>query len=724
MNSVNGEKDLGRHTYSWCLLLTLLSISSARGEEDLFLSELPIIASASRLPQRLQDSPASVSVIDKAMIKAMGARDVSDILRIVPGFQTFVRNTVSPRVTYHGIPDAEQSSRIQVLIDGRSQFSPLFDGGVNWSLLPVVLENIERIEVIRGSSAASYGGNAFQALVNIVTIDPALTHGTSVTASHGNQGVRDYTLRQGGKLGEAGDYRFTYQQKRDSGLSDWDNRNSNPSKWIGMVDAYESQMFDWRSDFTVNNQDSLQITAGYIESSMLEGTARAVLHDKPIHDVDWSSAHWQASWRRAWSSDSELQLRYAFTEDRSSLRYDGFVMDGQNKPPGLPDPGTPFTFDAQGSRATRHEIELVQRSALNDELRSVWGASYRSEQVTSPLNFSDSNAHHRSTARVFGNLEWKAASFLTANLGGAAEQDSIVGLMPSGRASLNFHLNPENTIRLGAFRSERAGSIMDYAGGFHVQAKNYNYVFQQGNPDLGTERFSGFDLGYVGAWKNLGMHLDVRAFAEHIPNHWYNFERVYADCLPVTAAKVCGYNSFVVKNTALKTTVPVQDVHIRGIEYSWSWSPWQETRFILSQAFVKVRADYLSGFFADPANVLLSNLPGNDKYANFDQLTEKSAPSRSSSLLLMQKLPYGFEFSAFGQWVGDMKWSTNTTVKPYRRLDVRLAYPFRWAKTGGELAITAQSVGGSHGEYSAGVQSAWDDRIVERRQWLSLRLDF
>lgn len=90
----------------------------------------------------------------------------------------------------------------------------------------------------------------------------------------------------------------------------------------------------------------------------------------------------------------------------------------------------------------------------------------------------------------------------------------------------------------------------------------------------------------------------------------------------------------------------------------------------------------------------------------------------------MQKLPYGFDFSAFGQWVGDMKWSTNTTVKPYRRLDVRLAYPFRWAKTGGELAITAQSVGGSHGEYSAGVQGAWDDRIVERRQWLSLRLDF
>ncbi|MDD2741080.1 MAG: TonB-dependent receptor, partial [Rhodocyclaceae bacterium] len=69
-----------------------------------------------------------------------------------------------------------------------------------------------------------------------------------------------------------------------------------------------------------------------------------------------------------------------------------------------------------------------------------------------------------------------------------------------------------------------------------------------------------------------------------------------------------------------------------------------------------------------------------------------------------------------------MKWTINTVVQPYRRADVRLAYPFRWAGNGGEIALTAQSVNGTHGEFDA--KSEPTDRLVERRQWLSMRLDF
>jgi iron complex outermembrane receptor protein len=699
MKSLAVEKRWRRRTHTLCLLLAAFSASSVQGEEDLFFGELPIVASASRLPQRLQDAPASATIIDKEMIKAMGARDVSDILRIVPGFQTFVRTTHSPRVTYHGIPDEDQSSRIQVLIDGRSQFSPLFDGGVNWSLLPVALENIERIEVIRGTSAASYGGNAFQALVNIVTIDPALTHGTSVAARLGNQGVQDYTLIQGGKFGAAGDYRLTYQQKRDSGLRD-------RADW---QDSYESKMLDWRSDFTLNNQDTLGITLGYIESAMLDG--RLGNNANPIHDMTWSSAHLQAAWRRAWGSDSELQLRYAFAEDKSSYRYDGFMA-----------PFGKFTYDPDGSRATRHEFELVHRAPANEMLRYVWGASYRAEQVTSPLYFVDSNPHHRSSARVFGNMEFKANRFLTANLGAGFERDSIVGVMPSGRASLNFHLNPENTIRLGAFSSERAGGITDYSGGVFVQLGNTSVALGRGNPQLGAERVSGVELGYLGAWKSLGLTFDARAFKERIPNRWYEIDRVYPDCVARTT--VCLYTSTGARaNNALKSNVPVQNVQTHGFEYSASWSPWQETRLVLSQAFVKIKADYLESFLADPANeALFPNSVGSQRYLNFDQMTEQSAPSRSTSLLLIQKLPYGLEFSAFGQWVGQMKWTTNTRVNPYRRFDARLGYPFKWLGKGGEIALTAQSIGEAHGEFDAKGEKT--DRLVEHREWISVRLDF
>lgn len=677
------------------LLSSLLTVVFTGGalaaEDDLFFGELPVFASASRLPQRLQDAPASVSIIDREMIKAMGVRDLNEVLRIVPGFQTFVRNTHTPRVTYHGIPDEEQSSRIQVLIDGRSQFSPLFDGGVNWSLLPVALEDIERIEIVRGSSAASYGGNAFQALVNIVTTDPVLARGTSLSAHHGNQGVRDYTLRHGGKLGEAGDFRLTYQRKQDSGLTD-------RSDW---QDDYQSQMLDWRSDFAVNNQDSLQISAGHIESTMLDG--RLGQADSPIHDLVWASTYLQTSWRRVWSANAEIQLRYAFAEDRSSSRYNGTFS------------GTPFVYDPAGSRATRHEHELVHRFRPFEAMRTVWGVSHRAERIVSPLYFSDTNFRDRSINRLFGNVEWKLAGFLTANTGLAVEKDSIVGWMPSSRASLNWHLSPDNTLRLAAFRSARAGSMMDYSGGLGVQVGASKIFLSRGNADLGRERLSGVELGYLGVWKNLGLHLDVRAFREHIPNRWYRIEREYPDC--IANAVTCFYRT----GDALKTTLPVQDVHIRGIEYNWSWSPWPESRLVLSQAFVKIESDYLAGMLADPANATLAPVSGNQRFINFDLLTKRSAPTHSTSLLLMQKLPCRLEFATFGQWVGNMKWTTNTSVVPYRRIDVRLAYPFRFAQRAGELATVVQSVNGAHGEFSMQGEAA--DRIVERRRWLSLRFD-
>jgi len=109
-------------------------------DEDIFFSELPIVASVSRLPQRLADAPTAVTVLDREIIKSSGARDLNDILRLVPGFQTFPHNTESARVNYHGLNDEEYSPRVQVLIDGQSQYSPLFRSGVNWLTIPVAIE--------------------------------------------------------------------------------------------------------------------------------------------------------------------------------------------------------------------------------------------------------------------------------------------------------------------------------------------------------------------------------------------------------------------------------------------------------------------------------------------------------------------------------------------------------------------------------------------------------
>jgi len=165
--------------------LGLLSLATAAQAEDeaIYFSDLPVVASVSRLPQRLADAPTAVTVIDRDIIKASGARDLNDIFRLVPGFQTYPNTTESARVSYHGMGEGDYAPRVQVLVDGRSMYSPLFGGGVNWAVLPVALEDIERIEVVRGTNAVSYGSNAFLGVINIITVDPALTHGVSVSTA-------------------------------------------------------------------------------------------------------------------------------------------------------------------------------------------------------------------------------------------------------------------------------------------------------------------------------------------------------------------------------------------------------------------------------------------------------------------------------------------------------------------------------------------------------------
>ena len=120
-------------------------------EED-FLGEVPVVLSATRLEQPEWEVPSAVTVIDREMIRASGVRDVADLFRLVPGMQVGYQYGHRPVVTYHGLSD-QGSRRMQVLIDGRSIYSPFF-GGVFWVDQPLAIEDIERIEVIRSPNSA------------------------------------------------------------------------------------------------------------------------------------------------------------------------------------------------------------------------------------------------------------------------------------------------------------------------------------------------------------------------------------------------------------------------------------------------------------------------------------------------------------------------------------------------------------------------------------------
>jgi iron complex outermembrane receptor protein len=673
------------------------SAAAAEDDENLYFSDLPIVASVSRLPQRLADAPTAVTVIDRAMIKGSGARDLNDIFRLVPGFQTYPNNTDAARVTYHGLTDEDYSPRVQVLIDGRSQYSPLFRNGVNWATLPVALEDIERIEVVRGSNSASYGSNAFLGVINIITVDPALVRGFSVSTNYGNQGVRDYTLRNGGKLGEAGDFRFTYQQRDDNGFAD-------KFDWI---DSFRSRLLDLRADFTLSDQDVLQFSAGHVEAITQRG--RLAKNNNvltggsdpgwPIHDYSQSNSYLQFLWRRALSADSDLQMRYAYVEDWASDRY---VANNS---------GFLYNVDQFGDQGVRHEIEVQHNFSPLAQTRVVWGGGWRWDSLRSESLFLGNPLLRRDVARLFGNVEWKPTSWFTGNLGGSVEHDSLAGTHSSPRVSGSFHLTPENTIRLGYARAYRTGSLVDYRGdswavpfakadgspltpGVGI-AQQFN-----GDPNMPAEKLDSWELGYLGDWKNWRMSLDVRLFAEKVANRLLVIDQNRFDDLVGDAM------------------VPVQKVRIEGLEYQWKFQPFEATRLVLNQAFIRIHSEFLDDVLENAKSTLSSS---KDK-ANIDLLAERSAPRHTTSAMLMQSLPFGMEFSVVGYWVDRMKWTRNSEVNGYTRFDARMAYPFHVAGQRGEIAYTVQSLNGAHGEFKANGTPA--DRVVDRRQWVSLRLDF
>ena len=226
----------------YCLVIILGFISKPAHTEELaflsdsiFLEEFPVILSASRLSQSRKTAPTSVTVIDQAMIRASGITSLPELFRMVPGFQVGHSDSdlLTPRptsVTYLGMND-EFSRRMQVLIDGRSVYSPIH-GGVRWDSLPIELENIERIEVVRGPNAATYGSNSFSGVINIITRSAVehkkLYFGTTVSDIKYNK-----PLLRVSQYDEDFSFQLTLSKKHDDGFEtlrderEYDNINLN-----------------------------------------------------------------------------------------------------------------------------------------------------------------------------------------------------------------------------------------------------------------------------------------------------------------------------------------------------------------------------------------------------------------------------------------------------------------------------------------------------------------
>jgi len=278
--------------------LVILSGSCLAGAEEdpfseqYFFGDIPIVLSATRLSQPLSETPAAMTIIDKQMIQASGALEIPDLMQMVPGMQ--VINYVGSKyfVTYHGRSD-RFARDLQVLVDGRSVYDPIF-GGVSWSDLPLAIEDINRIEVIRGPNAATYGSNSFAGVVNIITEHPAQQQGTLVKATTGSDNSHQILMRHAGSFDDF-DYRLTVNYDENEGL---DNRpDDNLTRWL-----------EFRGDYQVNPNTAITFKMGHTSGSQDDGFSNTDSFQIP-RGTSSTQSFQQLRWTHLADSGSEYSLQ-------------------------------------------------------------------------------------------------------------------------------------------------------------------------------------------------------------------------------------------------------------------------------------------------------------------------------------------------------------------------------------------------------------------------------
>ncbi len=189
------RSDLLGLTAALCLtILGLATGTSAKAQgidynrlETLF--EEPVITSATGKPQRASDAPATVDIITAEQIRRSGATDIPTLLQRLPGIDVYRASLDGPDVSIRGYT-APMTGRILVLVDGRQVYNDSW-GFISWGLLPVDLEEIRQIEVIKGPQSALYGFNAAAGVINIITQNPLDQPINSLRLSGGSQAYRD-----------------------------------------------------------------------------------------------------------------------------------------------------------------------------------------------------------------------------------------------------------------------------------------------------------------------------------------------------------------------------------------------------------------------------------------------------------------------------------------------------------------------------------------------------
>jgi iron complex outermembrane receptor protein len=617
---------------------------------DLSLEELldVDVYSVAKKKQKLSESAAAVYVLTQEDIRRSGATSIPEALRLVPGVEVARIDANKWAISVRGFND-RFANKLLVLIDGRSVYTPLF-AGTYWDMQDTLLEDIDRIEVVRGPGGTLWGANAVNGVINIITKSAADTQGAFAEGGGGSEERGFGAARYGAKIGENAYLRVygKYFDRDDSeGLGGRDTH-----------DHWNQGRGGFRADWKMSEDDNLTVQ-GDVYDGVSNAVATVPVIPQPLvvggpftdtfpEPTDVFGANVLGRWKHklAEGSDTELQIYYdrterstpTFSEDRDTL-----------------------------------DIDFQHNLSVGDNQALIWGLGYRFSYDDIGSNFNlFFSPDHRGLHLFSGFLQDEISLFddrLRLTLGTKLEHNDFTGFefQPSGR--FLWKPKPRHAIWGAISRAVRTPSraeddiqirsrvdVVPVDLGPPVGVTPIPFITTlNGSRSYKSEQLLAFELGYrVQPIDNAS--LDIAAF--------YN---IYDDLRSISPRRGVLPDGTPIPEPGLTGTPPNLTGEVAydignylegdtyGLEVAGDWHPLEAWKLRAGYSFLEVQLDAKGPAVNDPVSLA----------------AEGSSPRHQFFLRSLADLPCNLQLDANFRWVDRLP---AQGVDSYGTLDVRLAW--------------------------------------------------
>lgn len=549
------------------LLMAALTLAADASASDalpeLSLEDLTktVITSVARKSQSIARVPAAAFIISSDDIARSGAQALPDVLRMVPGIEVAQIDNGRYAVAARGF-NGRFANKLQVLIDGRSIYHPIFSG-VLWEHDAIALNDIDRIEVIRGPGAAMWGANATSGVINIISKHSRDDRGGFVEATVGTQGKGNFYGRHASAIDDDSSLKFSLQGRHAS-------RSDQFATDAKSADHLNNGLADLRFDRNLGGGSDLAVWASTTRSSVNDlltvglGTPPAMRQSETRQDI----ASHALSGRYRWLTGAGIESSVKASFNAFRIEYDPY-FDEERKT---------YDLDYQGRYTfASHDV--------------VWGISHRtstsSMETSNYISMRNPDLTQRTTG-FFIQDDWTLIpDTLQFGIGARRDHNTVGGSTFAPNATLMWTPSHRDTVWAKYARAPRlpAQAERDVSIIAAIQRPNAQMPLpvalrhSAGGERLDAEKMEGIELGYR-TLLSPGFNIDVSAYR-------YRYSGRIAGRLGATDM-VSNYPYYIVQDVQLCNC---SDGWLNGAELSADWLVRPTWRLQLSYSWTLVQMD-------------------------------------------------------------------------------------------------------------------------------------